>query len=169
MEYQVNGLYNTLDNLLYWSLNQREGIRVMSRSVNLSDIAYDVLESFEGMIRLKKLIVTADLEDFMVRMDENLTLLVFRNILHNALKFTPEGGAIRISIRQEPTQIHLIVTDTGIGMDKNRITQAATDERGTGLGLRISKDLMIRNGGWLSIESQLGKGTTVTLSWQTDS
>ncbi|KAA9349946.1 tetratricopeptide repeat-containing sensor histidine kinase [Larkinella humicola] len=169
MEYQVNGLYNTLDNLLYWSLNQREGIRVVSRSVNLSDIAYDVLESFEGMIRLKKLIVTADLEDFMVRMDENLTLLVFRNILHNALKFTPEGGAIRVSIRQEPTQIHLIVTDTGIGMDRNRVTQAATEERGTGLGLRISKDLMIRNGGWLSIDSQLGKGTTVTLSWQTGS
>ena len=169
MEYQVNGLYNTLDNLLYWSLNQREGIRVVPRSVNLSDIAYDVLESFEGMIRLKKLIVTADLEDFMVRMDENLTLLVFRNILHNALKFTPEGGAIRVSIRQEPTQIHLIVTDTGIGMDKNRVTQAATEERGTGLGLRVSKDLMIRNGGWLSIESQLGQGTTVTLSWQTDS
>lgn len=165
IENQVNGLHNTLDNLLYWSLNQQERIRVVPHSVNLSDLVYDALEAFEGLVRFKKLIVTTDLKDVVIRVDENLALLVLRNILHNAFKYTPEGGAVRITFRQEPDWVHLVITDTGIGMDTGQVDQPATKGRGTGLGLQVSRDLMALNGGQLRIESQLGNGTTVTMSW----
>ena len=165
LENQVNGLYNTLDNLLYWSLNQQKGIRVVARSVNLMDLVYDVLEGFEGLIRQKRLVVTAALQDYIVRLDENLTVLVLRNIVHNALKFTGEGGVVQISIQEEGANFKLVVTDTGIGMDTNKGIPTGTKGRGTGLGLIVSRELMARQGGELRVESKLGKGTTVTLCW----
>ena len=166
MEEKVNTLSQTLDNTLYWSLSQRNGIRVWMNPVVLADLVRDVLDGFTGLFTAKQLVLTVHDSAVEVRMDENLTSLVLRNVLHNAIKFTPFGGSICIQICQTPTTTELRIMDTGIGMDltKSRPPHEGP-ERGTGLGLALSEELMKSNGGHLIIKSQMGRGTTVTLRW----
>ena len=166
LEEQVDGLQHTLDNVLYWALNQRNGLQAKLYKTELSDVITDVLASFDGVIRYKELIVTANLPKLYICTDEMLTLLVLRNIIHNAIKFTPVGGAIHLCIRQTATAINLSVIDTGIGMDVSKIAQnQSKSNRGTGLGLPLAEALMNRIGGNLAIKSEVGQGTTITLSW----
>ena len=94
----------------------------------------------------------------------------------NALKFTPEGGSVRLAARlQSDGAVHLIVEDTGIGMAEGTIAAAlepfrqldgslARQFEGAGLGLSISKALAELHGGHLSVRSALGLGTTVTIA-----
>jgi signal transduction histidine kinase len=98
------------------------------------------------------------------------------NLLANALKFTPEGGLVRLAARlQSDGGVHLIVEDSGIGMAQETIAAAMEPFRqldgslarrfeGAGLGLSISKALAELHGGALSLKSAVGEGTTVTIA-----
>jgi signal transduction histidine kinase len=101
---------------------------------------------------------------------------IFKNLLSNAFKFTPEGGSIEFNIDYQPKENVLVVcvADTGIGIEnskKNEIFEAfqqadGTTSRnfgGTGLGLSISKELVWRLGGQISVDSTLGLGSTFTV------
>ncbi|GAB3285071.1 hypothetical protein GCM10027347_62170 [Larkinella harenae] len=166
LEQEVNGLSQILDNILYWSLNQQNGLKVRQQWIELNDLVEDVLEGFTGLIRQKQLVITPQVDPVSVWADEHMTVLILRNIIHNACKFTPAGGGIRISTATESNQTRLRITDSGPGMNGPDINQL-TSSKGTGIGLRLSKDLMHLNGGHLLIESQPGQGTVVTLSWPT--
>ncbi|WP_460672476.1 sensor histidine kinase [Larkinella ripae] len=170
LEREVNNLHHTLDNILYWSLSQQNGLRALILPVNLTDVVADVLEGFEGFIRQRRLNVSFDEPPVEVRMDENLTVLVLRNILHNAIKFTPIDGRIDLRIHHQPTTVELTIADTGTGMDvADHNPQTHKEGQGTGLGLTLSEELMKRNGGSLRLKSTIGQGTTVTLSWPANS
>ena len=108
--------------------------------------------------------------------DRQLVQLILRNLLENAVKFTPAGGRVTCTLRREGRQVRLAVADTGIGIrpeDKPRVferffqSDAArsgdTAGRGTGLGLAIVKHAAERLGAQVTLESELGKGTTVTV------
>jgi|GEM_PF-1723965 len=120
------------------------------------------------------------------RYPENLPLLcgdrrackqVLFNLLSNAVKFTPQGGHVDVTARQNADGgLDLVVADTGIGIPENQIEKAmkpfervesdtVRNAEGTGLGLPIVKSLVGLQGGSLSLESDLGKGTTVTVSF----
>jgi two-component system, cell cycle sensor histidine kinase PleC len=99
------------------------------------------------------------------------------NLLANAVKFTPQGGHVRLSLRRESNgDVALAVSDTGVGIrpeDMARVLETfgqgrhdvtPPDEHGTGLGLAIVKSLIEAHGGRISIESTLGEGTTVTVT-----
>jgi signal transduction histidine kinase len=93
-------------------------------------------------------------------------LLVLRNILHNAIKFTGSGGRIQISILEKSSETYLFIADTGVGMDlRNQTVDQPVHGYGTGLGLGLSEELMQLMGGRLTIESEIGRGTTISLSW----
>jgi signal transduction histidine kinase len=105
--------------------------------------------------------------------DKRLRQMVL-NLLSNALKFTPEGGEISIGVYRRGTNIAISVSDTGIGMREEDIATALepfgqVDNRhgvsndGTGLGLPLTKQLAELHGGALEVESQPGRGTTVTI------
>jgi signal transduction histidine kinase len=112
-----------------------------------------------------------------VRADRRAIKQVVLNLLSNAVKFTPGGGTV--SIRAEPTltgEISLVVADTGIGIDPGVLpdlcrpfvqADASTSRRygGSGLGLAISNKLVSLHGGTLTIESVLGEGTTVCVTF----
>jgi two-component system cell cycle sensor histidine kinase PleC len=98
------------------------------------------------------------------------------NLLANAVKFTPEGGIVTLSLRKDlNADVVLAVSDTGVGIhpdDMPRVLETfgqgrhdvtPPDEHGTGLGLAIVKSLIEAHGGRISIESQVGEGTTVTV------
>lgn len=121
--------------------------------------------------------LTVDLPDQPVTLfcDKLKIKQILINILSNAAKFTPDGGKIGISLTLAPDEILLTVEDNGVGMSPNDIPRALArfsqlhpsgvkESAGTGLGLPLAKLLVELHGGRLSIESDLGKGTTVRVA-----
>lgn len=106
--------------------------------------------------------------------DERKLKQVLLNLLTNAVKFTPEGGRIIVSTRRTPLGLEIAVADTGIGIAEadmpkvfapfEQVDNAAQRvHKGTGLGVPLSKRLMEMHGGWLTLESTLGEGTTARM------
>jgi signal transduction histidine kinase len=106
--------------------------------------------------------------------DRNMMLTVIRNILSNAIKFTPVKGEIKIGLEEKPDGIEITITDNGIGMtdsmvnslfklDQYRSSTGTLGEKGTGLGLIICKEFVDHHSGQIRVESKEGKGTTVSV------
>jgi two-component system sensor histidine kinase GlrK len=116
-----------------------------------------------------ELIVTEGLP--VIKMDSERILETLRNIIGNAVKFTPEGGQVKVSARSVDHGVEVSVTDTGPGIPKEHLVtifekfqQAVTDKRvpnqGTGLGLAIAKQIITHHGGKIWATSQIGHGST---------
>ena len=167
----VDALYTTLDNLLHWSALQLKGLIIQPQSVDLSALVMETMELLEPLALQKNITVAIEPRQLMAWTDESQTQIVIRNILQNALKFTPPGGRIEVSFNSSATESVIRIADTGIGMAITDPQQAARtlprrgtlDETGTGLGLLVCDEFMKRNGGRLQIDSEVGKGTRVTL------
>ena len=100
------------------------------------------------------------------------------NLATNAIKFTPEGGVVSVNVQSKSAGLIVSVTDTGIGISQENIqrlaqpfeqidNQHSKQHEGTGLGLALSKSLVELHGGNFKIESEVGKGTTVTFTLPT--
>ncbi len=109
-----------------------------------------------------------------VRADRDRLTQIFVNVLDNAVKFTPESGKVIIAADETDAYAVVSIIDTGIGVPQDEIQRLgerfyrvdktrSRDLGGTGLGLSIVKHLMIAHGGKMEIESQLGRGTKVSL------
>ncbi|NEU70826.1 ATP-binding protein [Spirosoma agri] len=160
----VNAIYSTLDNLLQWSAFQQDLLVTRPETVDLSELVEQVLVLFEGIIRQKKLTVLRDEEVLRAKVDVVQAQIMIRNILHNAFKFTPVGGEIQISYESGSIESVLSIKDTGIGMDECKPSNAMpTADKGTGLGLLLTREFIKLNNGKLVISSLAGQGTTVRL------
>lgn len=107
--------------------------------------------------------------------DEALISRAFDNLIHNALAYTPEGGAIHLTLREDDRGIIFSVADSGAGLEEAQIAQilegffkgedpSGDDYRGTGLGILISRRIAELYGGALQVESSPGRGSTFTLT-----
>lgn len=115
--------------------------------------------------------------DLLVMADENHFSIILRNVVLNAIKFTPRGGRISISSMKYGNKVSVIVDDTGVGMPVKRVEQFMNNEslsstigtgqeKGLGLGLMICRDLVKANRGRMDLVSSEGRGTTVTLMFE---
>ncbi|MAI61687.1 MAG: hypothetical protein CBB87_04230 [Micavibrio sp. TMED27] len=113
-------------------------------------------------------------ESLKIRADRRAVLQILLNILSNAVKFTEEGGEVRIHCKDRSDYIVITISDTGIGIPANKLPQVtrpfeqvsasySRDHEGSGLGLAITKELVQMHDGNLSIESTVGVGTTVSV------
>ena len=104
---------------------------------------------------------------------------VLLNVLSNAVKFTPEGGTVQVTVLRRGGAVGVVIADTGIGIAADDIprvlepfgqvdSQLSRKYSGTGLGLPLSVRLMQLHGGRLDIDSTLGAGTTVTITFPAD-
>jgi two-component system, cell cycle sensor histidine kinase PleC len=162
--------------------------RAESGKLELNEREFDVthtLEACERMCRGRaetnkvQLIFFGGQTEICVRGDERLLFQVIVNLVTNAIKFTPEGGIVRLFVSASLEKgIQIRVTDTGIGIAPDNIervlrpfeqveTSYSRRHNGSGLGLPYSKRLTELHGGKLEIESELGKGTTVLVSLPT--
>jgi len=136
----------------------------------------NVISLVKAKAQSKNIAVDSNLPEDLapIKADRDKLTQIFVNILDNAIKFTPDGGQISINARQSGDFMVVSVTDTGIGVPKDEIGRLgerfyrvdksrSRDLGGTGLGLSIVKHLMIAHGGKMEIESQLDKGTKVSL------
>jgi signal transduction histidine kinase len=108
--------------------------------------------------------------DIVAMVDRDLILEAFRNVVHNAMKAMPDGGALTIdcALSDDGREARITFTDTGVGMSAEQIRAAksgfVTTQRGTGLGVLVSLLLLRAQNGNLDIKSAPGKGTTVTIT-----
>ncbi|GAB2523902.1 ATP-binding protein [Spirosoma aerophilum] len=173
VQHLADGLYNTTDNLLNWSLLQRGGLRILPTSFHLNILAEPVLDLFSSQIQQKQLQITTRHEPALITADEYQLQIVVRNLLHNAIKFTPTGGSISIQTGQQRGRGVLQIVDSGIGMSVNKLQQVrgslleqtTVSENSSGLGLEICREFIRLNQGDFSIQSEPGRGTTVRIEF----
>lgn len=174
-------LYNisahTLDmitNLLAWSSAQMQGVTARPAPVNMVTLVSKLVQTQLANASKKQITIvnnTAFAQP--VQADADMMELIVRNILHNAIKFTPAGGSIHIADRTIDGCFELSITDTGIGMTQEQIstlfsartasTYGTDNEKGTGIGLRLCKEYMDLQGGSISVSSFPGKGSRFAL------
>lgn len=164
-----------LDNLLEWSKVQGGVITMHPRNGQLYPVVTECLQLLKGNARNKNITIEQNITtDSSACFDEVTIHTVFRNIISNAIKFTPENGKIVIDSENTGDFEAIHITDTGIGIseeiiqkifDKNEhYTRPGTkSEQGSGLGLYIVKDFVKQNKGKIQVASKVGTGTTVTV------
>lgn len=164
-----------LMNLLDWAKAMTRGEHLQLKRVNLIQVVDQVLGVLDFHLSRKRLRLQTQFEVFSFDSDENILSAALRNLLSNAIKFTPAGGSIEVTSAAQGSDVVLEVRDTGVGMDSayvaevlsyeaKKFTKGTDGERGTGLGLKLTRDLIAKVGGSLSIRSEPGKGTTVTVT-----
>jgi two-component system sensor histidine kinase/response regulator len=171
-------IYNTagfLDNLLEWAKNQLEGININPENFSLLTIVKENLNLVDSQLRAKNIIIENSIvNDINVYADPNMINIVIRNILSNAVKFCTADDLISFDAKIVGNEILLRIRDTGRGMDeetKNNLftlshqTSIGTSgEKGYQIGLILCKDMIMQNGGKITVDSELGEGTTFLIN-----
>jgi signal transduction histidine kinase len=172
MEDSARSTYNLLQNLLEWSSMQHGGVKFDPAMHILHPLVKEEISTMEQMAVQKKITVECLVpESLVIRADANMVSTMIRNLLSNALKYTYEGGNIRVSARKMGEEILISVTDSGIGMSEqevNNLFQITTEkskpgtkmEKGTGLGLMLCREFALKHEGRIWVESEPGKGST---------
>ena len=166
--------YNLLDNLLVWGRSQTGKLRATPVRVKLKDLIDESLELINIGLKEKHLKVEVYVsEGHYVEADRDQLYIVIRNLVSNAMKFTPEKGSIYISSKKYDGEVVISIRDTGIGIPDamlNKLldaksyvsTHGTRGEKGSGLGLQICQEIVQTNNGWMRIESSSGEGTTIS-------
>jgi signal transduction histidine kinase len=165
-----------LDNLLYWGRNQEDRLKLSSAPFNVNELVREVQSLYAHMAAQKEISLEVEgPEDLEAYADRALVNIVVRNLISNALKFTPKKGRVLIQVRRQGEEVHVAVSDSGIGMEQEVLdsllkfgqldsTPGTDREIGTGLGLQLATDLVEKNGGVLRVESTPGKGSVFTFT-----
>jgi PAS domain S-box-containing protein len=172
MSKSATTLYRLLENLLQWSQIHRGGVPFNPEIVRLGQVVNISIEMIHESAKTKGIEIITDIPpDISAFVDSNMLQTVIRNLVSNAVKFTPRGGEVRLSvITSENNFVEVSIQDTGIGMEQTMIDnlfrldvktgRTGTDgEPSTGLGLLLCKEFIEMNSGKLWVESEVGKGS----------
>lgn len=164
-------LYDLLENLLNWALSQTKQIKFNPVQIELNDIIENNIELLGINAEKKGISVKAGYNDkALVMADENMLNSIIRNLLNNAIKFSPEKSEINISIQESENHFTVEVRDQGPGIplgNSKDIFKAFSSQsiqnskgKGSGLGLILCKEFVETNGGNLWVQSEEGKGSS---------
>lgn len=170
-------LYRLLDDLLEWSYIQRGKLAMHPGLFPLKEKIYQITELATDYADKKGIRINYEIPpDMMVFADMHMFETIIRNLLFNAVKFTPEGGKVSIVARTTQDNLAEIrITDTGIGipeqlmgklfvLDQSSSRKGTTGEPSTGLGLIICKEFVERHGGQIRVESTEGTGSSFSFT-----
>ena len=164
-----------MDNLLQWAKAQMQSHAVYPQKVDIGKSIEETLNLLRRQSENKQIVIESDSKEGIYGfMDKDMLNLVLRNLVSNAIKFTPQKGNIKIGVHENCTLVEVFVQDNGTGISPEALkkingndfysTKGTASEAGTGLGLKLCKEFMTRNGGQLYIESKPGKGSTFSFS-----
>ncbi len=168
--------FRLLQNLLEWSQTQIGKIHFEPTQFMLASTTREIVDLVKISAGNKNILLESDVPaDIRVFADKNMINTVIRNLLLNAVKFTRSGGRIVLSARNIDHVVEISVTDNGIGIspetfkklfciDCNVVSYGTEGEQGTGLGLILCKEFVEKNAGKIRVESELGVGSTFTVS-----
>jgi signal transduction histidine kinase len=167
----LKNLSTLLNNLLEWSRSQTGNIEFKPETFDITSLLKENKELLGTQAQNKRISVLVDLNgEVLVNAHKHSLNTVVRNLISNAIKFTPEGGLIKMGLKKHESEILVSIADTGVGMgpdvisklfriDAKHTTKGTANEKGTGLGLILCKDFVEKNGGKLWVESEEGKGS----------
>ena len=167
--------HDLLDNLLKWTKSQTGRLNVVYQDFDLDDVVPGVVDIFKMIAEMKKIklqYIPSD-EKLSVHADNDMIKTIIRNLISNAVKFTPDGKGIEVFCKREGDFARICVRDHGIGIAPDRIdsifhkgetTYGTGGEEGSGLGLQLCQDFARKNGGEAMVESVLGEGSTFSFT-----
>lgn len=168
-------LFNLLNNLLAWSRSQRGLVEIHKEEIEVDILMSLILGTCEGMANKKNISLRLIRSELTINSDKNLIDTIIRNLVSNSIKFTPENGSIKVSSEFSNDKILVHVEDTGTGipesklsglfsLDTNSSEDGTSGEKGTSLGLVLCEEFAQKLGGFMSVTSQMGKGSKFTLT-----
>lgn len=169
----VDNVAFTLNNLLSWGQSQMNGIITKPRSLSLRPRVDHCVKLLTQQASQKDIKIYKEVpESAKVWADAHHIDIILRNLMSNAIKFTPQHGLVHVEVISKGSEWQIRVRDTGIGMDADTVerffqadqrftTYGTREEKGTGLGVSLCYDLTLKNNGKISVESEKGKGTTI--------
>ena len=172
--------FNLLQNLLEWSRSQTGRMEVNKSSFSPYKIIHENISVLHQQADNKDIsLVNSVTNEISCYADKNMISTVFRNLISNAIKFTREGGTIKVSVKQTDSLYQFCIADNGVGMSESvvsklfalneKVQSAGTaNEKGTGLGLLLCKELIEKNGGTISVTSELNVGSKFYFSIPAD-
>jgi K+-sensing histidine kinase KdpD len=175
IEEESENMQSMLKDILDSSLIEVDQLIIERQPVRLQHLARDVAEEMQHRTDIHRIIVDFPEQFPILEIDPRWTKQVFRNILDNAIKYSPEGGLIVIRGEERPSDVVIMVADQGIGISPEDLiplferyfrvrSVASLHIPGTGLGLPIARAIVEEHGGRIWAESNLGEGTTIYFS-----
>lgn len=173
VQLSLNNVSGMLDNVFHWARHQlQQGeVKLHPQPVSPESVVHELVVVYGQLARMKGIRLESRIEPETpeVWVDPDALQLVLRNLLSNALKFTPEGGHIALEAEVEDESVCLMVRDDGVGMDEETRgalfadyieSRRGTDqEKGAGLGLMLCQDFVQRSGGQIGVDSAPGAGS----------
>ena len=176
--------YKLLENLLLWSRSQIGILEFRPEKENLYLISIETIELLFHSADSKSIALNNEIpKEIFVKTDKELYVTIIRNLLTNAVKFSPKGGNVTIkaeNIKNENNERYteISVSDDGIGISEEKIkklfkitenisTKGTENEDGTGLGLILCKEFVEMHGGQIKVESEINKRTTISFTLPT--
>lgn len=172
----VAGAYSMLEEVLQWVKSQREGINPNPVHFEIDKLLRETVHYYHSIAEAKHITLELGADAGLpVFADRDHISIVLRNILGNAIKFSPESSVVRIYTEHLPEAIRITVTDSGRGMEPEEIQRLLRKERiqgmigtkgekGTGLGLFLCMEFLEYNKGNFSLSSEPGKGTSASFT-----
>ncbi len=175
IHHSAKNVYSLLENLLEWSRLHQGRMPFQPVHLNLHEMTQQVVDLLTSNAINKGIALQNSVPmGIMVRADECMLNTIIRNLVNNALKFTPAGGQVKVECHFSDISglVEIAVIDTGVGMpdkikenlfkiDQQVTTIGTAQEKGTGLGLLICKEMVEKHGGQIWVESELGEGTAM--------
>ena len=171
------GITNLLiENVLLWVRSQMTGISISVEPLLLRNLVNEHLSLYETTAASKKIHLVNEIQnELSVKADKHILSLVLRNLISNAIKYSFENGTINVSAQKIDGHVSLSISDNGTGMSESTMTKllqredlaselGTRNEMGTGLGLMVSREYLLKMGSALTVESVLGKGSTFRIS-----
>jgi signal transduction histidine kinase len=176
LDKSLKNLFSLLENLLEWSRSQTGNIEFTPETFDIKAILDLNVNLLQTQAQNKKIsLLQPGTETVLVTAHKHSVNTVVRNLISNAIKFTPAGGKISLGISGDKEAVTISIQDTGVGMPKEVVdklfridtkhsTKGTADEKGTGLGLILCKEFIEKNGGKIWVESTPGKGSVFSFS-----
>jgi signal transduction histidine kinase len=172
LQVHCNASMETLNLLLRWGQMQIKGVMLNQTKILPAKVIQRNVSLLHESAMHKSIVIAQDVpDDLQVFCDADHLDFMMRNLISNAIKFTPDQGRINISVkRYDQQQVLFAVSDNGVGIENDRLvsifeidsesTNGTKNEKGTSLGLFICKEFIAANEGRLWVESKIGEGST---------
>jgi len=176
IDHSVSKLNLLLDNLLSWAMTQTGEMQHNACNVNIITLLNENIELLKEQARQKQIQLNTCAEDsYIISADPHMVSAILRNIISNAIKYTPVNGEISANVARVDDYIAITIADNGVGItperlatifeaNENKSTTGTANEKGTGLGLLVAKEFSEMSHGVISIESAPSQGTKVVIS-----
>jgi signal transduction histidine kinase len=176
IHHSTNNIFRLLQNLLEWSKSQTGRLTFTPVEIEFRRILENSVSVLHGLAEQKKIQLTFSCcDNLKVYADPLMIETVLRNLINNAIKFTPENGFIEIDAEQTDNKVRITVRDTGVGISEEDVQnlfridskvkrKGTNDEDGSGLGLILCKEFVQKNNGALWAKSTPGKGSSFSFT-----